>query len=111
MATLPKTFADAAQVTANIDMIDRVMSTGYPNSYASATWRTKTLRQAIEAGVSDLDQLHGIAIEAGGYAFIGSGAGMRRLDALWTKLLERFPMTIEDAELAAHITNDLAGAR
>lgn len=89
--------------------IDAAAERRFPISAESVKTRTDQLRTMIGLGAS-LSDLRERASELSGYAFMGSGAGMKWLDREWTRLVEAFPLPLDSTEVAAHITNDLMEA-
>jgi hypothetical protein len=89
--------------------IDAAAERRFPISKESVRLRTDAMRSGVSHGFS-LDQLRNEAISCSDYVFMGSGAGMKWMDATWTRLVEAFPLPADSTEVAAHITNDLMEA-
>lgn len=89
--------------------IDAAAERRFPVSASSVRVRTDFLRELIGKGV-DLAHLRDTAVVLRSHPFIGSGAGMKWMDVIWTRLVEAFPLPLDSAEVAAHITNDMMEA-
>lgn len=81
----------------------------FPISAAAVAERTITLRDSIGRGWG-LEQLREQAIAMKDWGFMGSLAGWKWLDREWARLVEDFPVPVEEAEIAAHLTASLMEA-
>lgn len=100
--------SDTQTLLTRLTTIDAAAERRFPVSAESVQLRTAQLRTMISLGAT-LNDLRTRAIELKVMAFVGSGAGMKWLDATWDRLVEAFPVPVEEAEIAAHLTASLMG--
>lgn len=103
------TIASTQDLLTRLTTIDAAAERRFPVSADNVKARTDALRAMIGDGC-DLAYIRAEAIDMKGWAYLGSGAGMKWLDATWARLVEAFPVPLEEIELAAHIANDMMEA-
>lgn len=81
----------------------------FPVSVGSVKARTDLLRALAGQGAT-VEGVRDTAIALKGHPFLGSRVGMMWLDKTWERLVEDFPIPVEEAEIAAHLTADLMEA-
>lgn len=89
--------------------MDATASRRFTVSADNVLARTAHLRTMV-ADNSTLTDIRAEAIDMKGWAFIGGAAGMKWLDTAWDRLVAAFPLPVEEAELAAHLTASLIEA-
>lgn len=100
---------DVKDLMTRLTAIDSAAASRFPASYDSVFTRTNEIRDAIGQGWT-LADIRPLAIDMKGWVFMGSKAGMNWLDKTWDRLIEAFPVPVEEAEIAAHLTESLTEA-
>lgn len=103
------TIANVQDLLTRLTTMDATAERRFPVTAEHVQAWTDEIRRAIAMG-NALGEIRALAIDMKTQPFMGSGAGMKWLDLAWERLVEAFPVPVEEAELAAHLTNDLMEA-